>query len=87
LLIGYDQAAQGRGNQQLSASLKKVIDHFIDADTAEPNRVVFLKTKHGLPLFALSVTNGDMRTSYYRYVKGWRQGDTSYKPIHVDQLG
>jgi len=84
-LVGYAGATRVDGGNRLGEVLEKMIDRFTKVDTNEPNQVIFLKTKHGLPLFALSLLNGMMRNSYYEFRNGWLRGDLSYRPVHLAQ--
>jgi len=84
-LIGYDGAGRGGMNSLLSDTLTKLIDRFSPVNTENPNQIVFLKTKHGLPLFALAILVGMMRTSYHEHREAWLRGDRGYRPIHLSQ--
>lgn len=84
-LVGFDGAAQTGEASRLVDALQKVIDKFSRVDTGEPHRLVYLKTKHGLPLFAVALTNGRMRDAYYLYRRGWERADPTFRPVHSDQ--
>ncbi len=84
-LVGYAGASSATSSSEFKQTLQKVLDRYTTVDIPEPNRVVFLNTKHGIPLFALSVTSGLMRSAYYAYRDGWLQGRFGYKPVHLAQ--
>jgi hypothetical protein len=65
--------------------MQKVIDRCTTVDIAEPNRIVFLNTKHGVPAFALAATTELMRRAYYEYKNGWLNNQPGIRPVHVSQ--
>ena len=84
-LVGYDGAARIGGNQRLADTFTKLIDRHTPVNTNNPNQIVFLKTKHGLPLFSLVLLNGMMRASYHEHRNAWLRGDRGYRPVHLAQ--
>jgi hypothetical protein len=84
-LIGYAGASAATSGSFLERMLRQVVDRYESVDIAEPNRMILLNTKHGVPLFALSQCNGMMRDAYYSYRGGWLMGKPGVRPVHVSQ--
>jgi hypothetical protein len=81
-LVGY-AGATADANDYLKQRLKQVLNGYNPIDIRDPSRLILLNTKHGLPLFALSVTRGPMRRAYYKYLNEWLKGAPSHRPVHL----
>jgi hypothetical protein len=84
-LVGYEGASRATGGGYFEKVLQKVVDLCTPVEIYQPNRVIVLNTKHGVPVLALSVTNGMMRDAYYLYRTGWLEGRPGFRPVHLSQ--
>jgi hypothetical protein len=84
-LVGYAGASKAASGSYIEKTMQKVIDRCTTVDIAEPNRIVFLNTKHGVPAFALAATTELMRRAYYEYKNGWLNNQPGIRPVHVSQ--
>jgi hypothetical protein len=84
-LVGYAGASSANSGSYFEEVLRRVMDRYTTVDIAEPNRVIFLNTKHGVPSFALSATQGMMRSAYYYYKRGWLDNQPGFRPVHISQ--
>lgn len=84
-LLGYGE----EDVQSWSRVVGDVIGERVDGvNNKNPHEMLFLKTSHGLPLFALRSVNQNLRTAY-RYVrKLWELAEEGSNPIpvHVSML-
>jgi hypothetical protein len=50
-----------------------------------PHEMLFLKTSHGLPLFALRTVSGTLDTAYHHLLSVWQAGEGNPIPLHVSR--
>jgi hypothetical protein len=84
-LVGY-----GEGNvEQWGLVVNRAIGEPMDSvNNKNPHEMLFLKTSHGLPLFALRSANQTLRTTYQYVKRLWDEADVGSNPIpvHISRL-
>jgi hypothetical protein len=84
-LVGYAGASSTTSGGYFEKALEKVTDRCTRVEIYQPDRIIVLNTKHGVPALALSGTNGMMRDAYYLYRTGWLEGRPGFRPVHLSQ--
>ena len=79
-LVGYGEGDVAGWSRTVGDAIGENVD---GVNNKNPQEMLFLKTSHGLPLFALRSVNKIMRT-YYQYVRRmWDNAPTGSNPIPV----
>jgi hypothetical protein len=79
-IVGYGEPELGRWSRLVSGATGQHID---GVNNKNPHEMLFLRTSHGLPVFALRQTSQTLRSAYNYLQELWRQDDPGSNPIPV----
>jgi hypothetical protein len=81
-LVGYGEDDLSRWVGLVSEAVGAKVDGI---NNKNPHEMLFLKTSHGLPLFALRTVSGTLDTAYHYLVSLWEKGEGNPIPLHVSR--